>query len=158
MILFSVGVSYANFTYTVADSSGVDYIDSEIGNLERLVNRVDITKVSVELSNDQLKWVIEYNGTPLSNEEVFNGAGNGSYLYRIIIDIGVTVNGGDGHIWFNMMPTIQFNSTKNESEATTVYMEIVRGSERVAKSFGLYQVVGSKIVYLSRVPSNVTLK
>ena len=143
--------------YDVDDSAGLDYVDQDIGSLNRILDRVDITKVSVEVIDKELRWIIKYVDSPLSNEEVFDGASNGSYLYRVIIEFGVTINGEDGHIWFNLMPTSQYNATSNQSLATTVYVEFVEGPNIVAKGFGLYDVEGNSIEYVVRIPSNISI-
>jgi len=157
IVLTQLGFSSASFSYEVDDLEGVDYVNMISGADEKLIDRVDITHVTVELSDKQLKWIIEYKDRPLDNDEVFEGAGNGSYVYRVTIDVGATLNGVDGHIWFNLMPTLQFNASKNESVATTVYVELVSGSNIVGKSFGLYNVNGNKLVYQMKVPRNLTL-
>ncbi len=158
LLLMTMPYAYPVFTYEVSDDSGLDYVDNDLNGLENIVDRVDIESMVVEVVEDSVSWRISYKASPLTNEEVLDGASNGSFVYRVMVDVGVSVNGGDGWINLNIMSGMEYDEAKQEYVLATVtwFVYDVAGNV-ITSGFGMYEVSGNDIIFNSKLPGDVVL-
>ncbi len=158
LLLMTMPYAYPVFTYDVSDDSGLDYVDNDLNGLENIVDRVDIESMVVEVVEDSVSWRISYKASPLTNEEVLDGASNGSFVYRVMVDVGVSVNGGDGWINLNIMSGMEYDEAKQEYVLATVtwFVYDVAGNV-ITSGFGMYEVSGNDIIFNSKLPGDVVL-
>ncbi len=158
LLLMTMPYAYPVFTYEVSDDSGLDYVDNDLNRLENIVDRVDIESMVVEVVEDSVSWRISYKASPLTNEEVLDGASNGSFVYRVMVDVGVSVNGGDGWINLNIMSGMEYDEAKQEYVLATVtwFVYDVAGNV-ITSGFGMYEVSGNDIIFNSKLPGDVVL-
>ncbi len=158
LLLITMPFAYPVFTYDVSDDSGLDYVDDDLNGLDNIVDRVDIESMVVEVVENSVSWKISYKASPLTNEEVLDGASNGSFVYRVMVDVGVSVNGGDGWINLNIMSGMEYDEAKQEYVLATVtwFVYDVAGNV-ITSGFGMYEVSGNDIIFNSKLPSDVVL-
>ncbi len=158
LLLMTMPYAYPVFTYEVSDDSGLDYVDNDLNGLENIVDRVDVESMVVEVVEDSVSWRISYKASPLTNEEVLDGASNGSFVYRVMVDVGVSVNGGDGWINLNIMSGMEYDEAKQEYVLATVtwFVYDVAGNV-ITSGFGMYEVSGNDIIFNSKLPGDVVL-
>ena len=159
-LIFASSFVYSSslYQYDVDDEDGLDYVSDEVNGLAYLVDRVDIRKISIEVGSDYTELMILFNDKPLTNEEVVDSASNGSFIYRIQIEAGVSVNDMDGSIKFNLMSGLQYDDSKNEYVLATIawYVYDLDGN-LLYDGFGFYNVSGNKLHYKSVFPSDTVL-
>jgi len=159
-LIFASSFVYSGslYQYNVDDEDGLDYVNDEVNGLANLVDRVDIRKVSIEVGSDYTELIILFNDKPLTNEEVVDSASNGSFVYRIQLEAGVSVNDMDGSIKFNLMSGLQYDDSKNEYVLATIawYVYDLDGN-LIYDGFGFYNVSGNELRYKSVLPSDIVL-
>ncbi len=157
-LLIAVPYTYSVYTYNVSDDVGLDYVDSDLRGLDGLVDRVDIESVMVEFGGDSILWRIRYKGEPLTNEEVVDAASNGSFVYRVMADVGISVNDEDGKMSLNIMSGLEYDEAKQEYVLATVTWFIYdKAGNVLASGFGLYEIMDRDIVFSSPIPSEIVL-
>ena len=159
-LIFASSFVYSGslYQYNVDDEDGLDYVSDEVNGLANLVDRVDIRKVSIEVGSDYTELIILFNDKLLTNEEVVDSASNGSFVYRIQLEAGVSVNDMDGSIKFNLMSGLQYDDSKNEYVLATIawYVYDLDGN-LIYDGFGFYNVSGNELRYKSVLPSDIVL-
>ena len=157
-LLIAVPYTYSVYTYNVSDDEGLDYVDSDLRGLDGVVDRVDIESVMVEFGGDSILWRIRYKGEPLTNEEIVNAASNGSFVYRVMVDVGITVNDEDGKMSLNIMSGMEYDEVKQEYVLATVTWYIYdRAGNVLANGFGLYEIMDRDIVFSSPISNEIVL-
>ncbi len=152
LIMFAVvvGPSSANVSYSFEDGEGVDYLADDLGDFERLKDKVDIISGSITVDGNGFELVIEMKDVPLNGRDFTRFASNQSgLLMRVETYTNLSIDGElmYTYLWAKTLRDVKYNETLGKNVLTTFFWQLYKNGNVLETGYGNYSVDGNSFVF-----------